>query len=69
MCHLLLDTSPKLQQTAFTIVRQAARRYIEHVVVEAAVDSSDESTIGLPIELLELLRNAFQKDEMQDSEV
>ena len=69
MCHLLLDRSLVVQQMAFAIIRPATQQFTEHVVVETAMDTSDENKIDLPFELLELLRKALERDETQENEV
>ena len=68
MCHLLMDNAIVVQQMAFSIIRPAAASYAEHIVVEAAVDTSEENQIELTIELLELLRKAYERESIQDDD-
>lgn len=69
MCHLLLSDSFVAQQMAFSIIQPATQKFTEHVVIEAAIETSDETTIDLPIELLEVIRKALETDDLQQDNV
>ncbi|KAK1235775.1 hypothetical protein PQX77_000989 [Marasmius sp. AFHP31] len=56
MCHLLLDPSADVQKMAYNLLRQAARKHTEHLVVEAGVDTEDKFKAELPHELLVALQ-------------
>lgn len=58
MCHLLQDSSVDNQKLAYFLLRQAASKRTEHLVLEAAVETqdTDTTTILLPLELLDMMQ-------------
>ncbi|KAH9887215.1 hypothetical protein C8Q73DRAFT_713250 [Cubamyces lactineus] len=63
MCHLVTDGSVNVQRMAYQLLHEAAKKYTEHLVIEAAVDVEGTMKIELPIELLDILqRNLNQED-------
>ncbi|KAL0570451.1 hypothetical protein V5O48_011508 [Marasmius crinis-equi] len=56
MCHLLMDSSVDVQKMAYGLLRQAAKKRTEHLVVEAGVDTEDKFKAELPHELLVALQ-------------
>lgn len=63
MCHLVVDSSPDVQTMAYAMLRQAAGKRTEYVVVEAAVDTEAEFKAELPLELIELLQQGLPQAE------
>ena len=61
MCHLVVDSSSDVQTMAYTMLREAAAKRTEHIVVEAAVDTETEFKAELPLELVELLQRSLQQ--------
>lgn len=55
MCHLVSDPSNDVQKMAYQLLREAAKKHTEYVVVEAAVDSEGSYKPQLPSELLSIL--------------
>ncbi|PCH44774.1 hypothetical protein WOLCODRAFT_145160 [Wolfiporia cocos MD-104 SS10] len=55
LCHLVMDTSVEVQKSAYSILREVARKYTEHMVIEAAVDTEVATRIELPVELIKIL--------------
>ncbi len=68
MCHLLLDPSVSVQKMAYSLLQQAAGPRTEFVVVEAGVDSGTDSKPELPEELLQVIRTASEKIELNENE-
>ncbi|CAL1708694.1 unnamed protein product [Somion occarium] len=67
MCHLVTDSSVNVQIMAYHMLREAATKRTEYVVVEAAVDTEIEFKAELPLELIDLLqRSLVQEEESQD---
>lgn len=48
---------------AYTMLREAAAKRTEHIVVEAAVETETEFKAELPLELIELLQQSLQHAE------
>ncbi|KAI5116021.1 hypothetical protein M0805_005027, partial [Coniferiporia weirii] len=66
MAHLLLDPSPEVAKMAYTLLRGAAKKRTEYLVVEAGVDTSTETTkYELPDELLQVLQLALELKDNQ----
>ncbi|KAI8986673.1 hypothetical protein BD414DRAFT_460911 [Trametes punicea] len=63
MCHLVTDGSINVQRMVYQLLHEAAKKYTEHFVIEAAVDVEGTMKIELPAELLDILqRNLNQED-------
>ncbi|KAI0371298.1 hypothetical protein BV20DRAFT_1035310 [Pilatotrama ljubarskyi] len=63
MCHLVTDGSVNVQRMAYQLLHEAAKKYTEELVIEAAVDTEGSMKIELPLELLDILqRNVNQED-------
>ncbi|KAI0336704.1 hypothetical protein GY45DRAFT_1377084 [Cubamyces sp. BRFM 1775] len=63
MCHLVTDGSVNVQRMAYQLLHEAAKKYTENLVIEAAVDVEGTMKIELPVELLDILqRNLNQED-------
>ncbi|KAH8102265.1 hypothetical protein BXZ70DRAFT_63905 [Cristinia sonorae] len=60
MCHLVMDSSHNVQQMAYHMLREAAAKHTEHVVVEAAVDTEAEFKPELPSELIDILQRTVE---------
>ncbi|KAK7439775.1 hypothetical protein VKT23_017349 [Stygiomarasmius scandens] len=70
MCHLLLDPSADVQKMAYQLLQQAAKKWTEHLVVEAGVDTEETVKVELPDELMVILQQSlsfdFEENEQQD---
>lgn len=64
MAHLLLDTSPEVQKLAYPMLQNAAQKRTEYLVIEAGVDTSENTKFELPIELLQLVQNSIEDEEV-----
>jgi E3 ubiquitin-protein ligase listerin len=62
MCHLVLDASDSVPQMAYKMLREAAHKRTEYLVVEASIDSDDTVPLDLPVELVQILHNNFLED-------
>ncbi len=70
MCHLVTDGSSSVQRMACQLLHEAAKKYTETLVIEAAVDTEGTTTAELPMELLDILqRNLNQEDAEDHNEV
>lgn len=69
MCHLITDTSPQVQTMAYHMLREAAAKRTEYVVVEAAMDSETALKPELPVELIELLQQSVVEEDLEVSSV
>jgi E3 ubiquitin-protein ligase listerin len=69
MCHLLKDSSADVQKMSYHLLQESARKWTEHLVIEAGVDVEDTAKIELPSELMEILQRSTQpEDEMEYDE-
>ena len=59
MSHLLFDPSTSVQQMAYKLLREAAHKRTEHLVVEAGVDTESVVKSLLPWELVSLLQQSL----------
>ncbi|TFY76325.1 hypothetical protein EWM64_g7687, partial [Hericium alpestre] len=59
MSHLLSDPSIDVQKMAYDLLREAANKRTEHVVIEAAVETESPMKPELPIELVQLLQQSI----------
>jgi len=69
MCHLLLDPSADVQKMAYQLLQQAAKKWTEHLVVEAGVDTEETVKVEVPDELMIILQQSlsfdFEENEQQ----
>jgi len=69
MCHNIADSSIDVQKMAYHFLHEAARKYTEHMVIEAAVDSEIMMKPELPLELIDILQRTFNYDDgLEDSQ-
>jgi E3 ubiquitin-protein ligase listerin len=71
MYHLLTDSSVDVQKTTYHVLQESARKWTEHLVIEAGVDTEGTSKIELPSKLLEFIQQSipFEKDAEHDEQV
>lgn len=55
MCHLLQDELLETQRVVYDLVRNAARKNTERLVIEIGLDTTGAMQPRLPTELLDLL--------------
>ena len=67
MCHLVTDRSVNVQRMAYQLLHEAAKKYTEHLVVEAAVDVEGTMKIELPVELLDILQRSLNQEDYDES--
>jgi hypothetical protein len=60
MSHLLLDPSASVQKMAYDLLREAAHKRTEHLVIEAGVDTESAVKSLLPLELVSLLQQSLE---------
>jgi hypothetical protein len=60
MSHLLLDPSASVQKMAYDLLREAAHKRTEHLVIEAGVDTESVVKSLLPEELVSLLQQSLE---------
>jgi hypothetical protein len=60
MLHLLLDPSASVQKMAYDLLREAAHKRTEHLVIEAGVDTESVVKSLLPGELVSLLQQSLE---------
>ena len=68
MCHIIEDPVVEVQKMAYRLLHEAARKYTEHMVIEAAVESEESVKVELPLELIWILQQDLALDEDLDSE-
>ena len=66
MCHLVGDGSVGVQRMAYQLLQEAAKKYTEELVVEAAVDTEDAVKSELPPELLDILQRSLNQEEGEE---
>ncbi|KAI0075975.1 hypothetical protein K474DRAFT_1645833 [Panus rudis PR-1116 ss-1] len=66
MCHLVTDSSPSEQTMAYSILKEAAHKRTEHLVVEAAVETDNEVKPELPLELVDILQRSLPLEDDPD---
>jgi hypothetical protein len=59
MSYLLFDPSTRVQQMAYELLREAAHKRTEHLVIEAGVDTESVVKSVLPWELVLLLQQSL----------
>lgn len=59
MSHLLFDPSASVQKMAYEMLREAAHKRTEHLVIEAGVDTESIIRSMLPLELISLLQQTL----------
>lgn len=55
MCHLVTDSSVEVQKMAYQLLREAAFKRTENIVIEAGVDADAAFKPEFPPELVDLL--------------
>jgi septum formation topological specificity factor MinE len=63
MCHLVMDSANEVQKMAYQMLREAAKKYTEDVVVEAAVDAEGAYHAVMPTEVLDILSRTIDVQE------
>ncbi|TFY58014.1 hypothetical protein EVJ58_g6676 [Rhodofomes roseus] len=63
MCHIIEDIAVGVQKMAYRLLHEAARKYTEHMVIEAAVESEEPMKIELPLELVQILQRDLSAEE------
>lgn len=66
MCHLVTDASEFVPQMAYKMLREAAYKRTEFLVVEASVDTDETPPLNLPDELVQLLQQSFLDEDIDD---
>ena len=66
MCHLVMDGSVNVQRMAYQLLQEAARKYTEELVIEAAVDNEATLKPELPPELLDILQRSLSQEEAEE---
>lgn len=66
MCHLVTDGSVNVQRMAYQFSHEAAKKYTEELVIEAAVDTEGELKPVLPPELLDILQHSLYHEETDE---
>ena len=59
MSYLIFDPSTSVQQMAYELLREAAHKRTEHLVIEAGVDTESVVKSVLPWELVSLLQQSL----------
>ena len=69
MCHLLQDSDTNVQLTSYPVIKEAAKKQTEHLVLEAAVDTESSMKFEIPAELFQMLQDAVDLDvELEEDE-
>lgn len=63
MCHLIMDPSTEVQKMAYQLLRGAARKRTEYLVIEAGVDPEATIKADLPLELVDILQRNININE------
>ena len=66
MCHLVMDASASVQRMAYQLLQEAAKKYTEELVIEAAVDTEGTMKPELPVELLDVLQQSLNHDDTEE---
>ncbi|KAH9941137.1 uncharacterized protein BXZ73DRAFT_75106 [Epithele typhae] len=66
MCHLVLDSSVDVQRMAYQLLQEAAKKYTEELVIEAAVDTEETIKVEIPSELLDILQRSPNHEDMNE---
>ncbi|KAI0360435.1 hypothetical protein OH77DRAFT_1418351 [Trametes cingulata] len=66
MCHLVTDGSVNVQRMAYQLLHEAAKKYTEELVIEAAVDTEGTMKAELPIELLDILQRSVNQEDIDE---
>jgi hypothetical protein len=66
MSHLLLDPSENVQKMAYELLREAACKRTEHLVIEAGVDTESAVKSLLPSELVSLLQQSLDVIDLEE---
>lgn len=62
MSHLLSDPSVDVQKMAYDLLREAAKKRTEYLVIESGVNTEDVK-IDLPVELVNLLQSTLDEEQ------
>ena len=62
MSHLLSDPSVDVQKMAYDLLREAAKKRTEYLVIESGVNTED-AKIDLPVELVNLLQSTLDEEQ------
>jgi hypothetical protein len=69
MCHLVTDHSIEVQKLSYGILRVAAQKRTEHLVVEAGVETESASQSStLPLELLDIVQRHINWSNLEDED-
>ncbi|KXN85569.1 E3 ubiquitin-protein ligase listerin [Leucoagaricus sp. SymC.cos] len=68
MCHLVTDHSLEVQKMGYGILRAAAKKRTEHLVVEAGVDTESTFKATLPSELLDIVQRHVNTQNLADGD-
>ncbi|KAI0263034.1 hypothetical protein BC834DRAFT_828029 [Gloeopeniophorella convolvens] len=66
MSHLLFDPSANVQKMAYELLREAAHKRTEHLVIEAGVDTEEIVKSLLPLELVSLLQQSLDAVDVEE---
>ncbi|KAF8268005.1 hypothetical protein EI94DRAFT_1728947 [Lactarius quietus] len=66
MSHLLFDPSTTVQKMAYELLREAAHKRTEHLVIEAGVDTESIIRSLLPLELISLLQQTLDVVDIEE---
>ncbi|KAI0747035.1 hypothetical protein C8Q80DRAFT_1178930 [Daedaleopsis nitida] len=66
MCHLVTDNSVTVQRMAYQLLHEAAKKYTEELVIEAAVDTEGIMKAELPTELLDILQRSLNHEAAEE---
>lgn len=65
MCHLVSDGSVNVQRMAYQLLQDAAKKYTEELVIDAAVDTEGTMKPELPRELLDFLQQSLNHEDAE----
>lgn len=68
MCHLVTDHSLEVQKMGYGILRTAAKKRTEHLVIEAGVDTESTVKATLPSELMDIVQRHVNVISLEDEE-
>ena len=59
MVHVLGDSDVSILRMVYPLLQTAAKKRTEHVVIEAGVDTNEDTKFELPVELLHFIQTAI----------
>ncbi|KAJ3574319.1 hypothetical protein NP233_g1845 [Leucocoprinus birnbaumii] len=68
MCHLVTDHSLEVQKMGYGILRVAAKKRTEHLVIEAGVDTESSVDATIPSELMDIVQRHVNFNGLEDEE-